>query len=167
MEATDPARIAARRRERTDEVRARVLQRAHLAAERAQRTPDLHLDVADGTLAMPADYFIRLADELLDNAFKFSQPGQPVTVRTVAEPGWLTLSVADQGAGMSAEQRANLSAYAQFNRAEQEQQGSGLGLAIVQRVAALHGGTLELRPGSPGGTTALVRLPAAPPEPAS
>ncbi|HET7134828.1 MAG TPA: ATP-binding protein, partial [Casimicrobiaceae bacterium] len=37
--------------------------------------------------------------------------------------------------------------------------GAGLGLAIVDRIARLHGGTLDLLPRDGGGTIARVRLP--------
>ena len=38
-------------------------------------------------------------------------------------------------------------------------QGAGLGLAIVKRIAALHGGSVELRNRSGGGLEARVCLP--------
>lgn len=161
MEATDPARVAARRRERAGELRERVATRARQAADRAHRSGDLHLDLAEGATAMNADLFHHLADELLDNAFKFSQSGQPVEVHTRLTPELFTLTVTDQGCGMTPEQIAGVSAYAQFNRAQREQQGSGLGLAIVRRLTELHGGTLDLAPHHPAGTRVTVRLPAA------
>ncbi|NQD74037.1 ATP-binding protein, partial [Pseudomonas sp. CM27] len=37
--------------------------------------------------------------------------------------------------------------------------GTGLGLAIVKRIAAQHGGNVELRNRSGGGIEARVRLP--------
>jgi two-component system osmolarity sensor histidine kinase EnvZ len=37
--------------------------------------------------------------------------------------------------------------------------GAGLGLAIVDRIARLHGGTLDLLPRDGGGTVARVTLP--------
>ena len=107
MEGTDPARVAARRRERAGELRERVATRARLAAERAQRAGDLHLDLAEGVVAMNADLFHHLADELLDNAFKFSRPGQPVAVRTEAAPDAFTLTVTDQGCGMRSEEHTS------------------------------------------------------------
>lgn len=161
MEGTEPARVASRRRERAGELRERVGTRARLAADRAGRAGDLRLDLAEGAVTMNADHFHHLADEILDNAFKFSQPGQPVGVVTRLTADLFTLTVTDQGCGMTPEQIANVSAYSQFNRAQREQQGSGLGLAIAQRLAALHGGTLELSPQNPAGTRVTVRLPAA------
>jgi two-component system osmolarity sensor histidine kinase EnvZ len=41
-------------------------------------------------------------------------------------------------------------------------EGTGLGLLFVRRVAALHGGSLELFAGADGGFRARLRLPRAP-----
>ena len=73
------------------------------------------------------------------------------------------LEVADRGPGISADQVERLKR--PFTRGEPARSGAGgagLGLAIVERIARLHGGTLDLLPREGGGTIARVTLPAAP-----
>jgi two-component system, sensor histidine kinase and response regulator len=70
-----------------------------------------------------------------------------------------TLSIANQGRGMTAEQIANLGAYVQFERRVHEQQGSGLGLVIAMRLAELHGGKLTIESVLSGETVIQVALP--------
>jgi two-component system sensor histidine kinase MprB len=95
----------------------------------------------------------RMVLNLLDNAVKFSPAGSVVTVRST--PG--TLSVADQGAGLPAEQREQ--AFERFWRAPEARgkRGSGLGLAIVASTVATYGGEVRFLP-PPGGTGAYVRI---------
>jgi signal transduction histidine kinase len=181
MQAGDPQLLAALRQKRTGNLRHLIESRARLRAEAAERIFDLQLSeglsegsvngidlldnnsalpLTDPRLAMAEDLFTKLVDELLDNAFKFSEAGTTVRVESSLAAGEFTLSILDRGRGMTAEQIAALGAYAQFNRQSNEQQGSGLGLAIARRIAELHGGRLTLQSQPGAGTTATVKLPA-------
>ncbi len=104
-------------------------------------------------------HFKKLVDELVDNAFKFSPPGSPVTITLSAVPEGVRLVVRDHGRGMRAEEIARVGAYMQFDRALHEQQGSGLGLGIAERIATIWGGKLEIVSPSDGGTAVTVTLP--------
>jgi PAS domain S-box-containing protein len=79
----------------------------------------------------------------------------------------VVLTVADTGVGMSAEFQARMfEAFRQESDAragqfEREHEGSGLGLAIVEKLVALHGGTIAVESAPGEGTTIRVRLPAA------
>jgi signal transduction histidine kinase len=102
----------------------------------------------------------QVLDNLLANALDVSPPGAAITVSAVVEDGWIELHVADEGPGMSADQRDR--AFDRFWRAPgREGEGSGLGLAIVRRLAAADGGSVELRETPSGGLDAVVRLPQA------
>jgi signal transduction histidine kinase len=179
MQAGDPQLLAALRQKRTGNLRDLIGSRARLRAEAAARILDLQLSeglsegsvngidllensalpLTDPILAMAEDLFTKLVDELLDNAFKFSEAGTIVRVESGLATGEFTLSIIDQGRGMTADQIAALGAYAQFNRRSNEQQGSGLGLAIARRITELHGGRLTLQSQPGAGTTATVKLP--------
>jgi two-component system sensor histidine kinase/response regulator len=161
IQAADPEARAALREQRTDQYGGLIENRARRAAAAADRAADLQLDLADGSVAMAPDLFTRLVDELVGNAFKFSQPGQPVRVVTVSDNATFKLAVEDRGPGMTPEQIANVSAYTQFDRRRKEQQGAGLGLAIVQRLSQLHGGELRIQSEPGTGTTVQVSLPGA------
>ena len=96
---------------------------------------------------------------LLDNALKFSPPGSTIRLGAGIVGRLLEISVADQGAGIPADDRNR--ATERFFRGESARStpGSGLGLSLVQAVAVLHGGTLRLEDNQPG-LRAVIALPA-------
>ena len=118
------------------------------------------LDVCHAAAAITEDYFTKIVDELLDNAFKFSSSGSPVEVRSVVNEGYVMLTVRDRGRGMKPEHVSEIGAYMQFERKLYEQQGSGLGLTIAKRLTELHGGELKVQSEIGTGTSVAVRLPA-------
>ncbi|WP_037005670.1 ATP-binding protein, partial [Ectopseudomonas composti] len=72
---------------------------------------------------------------------------------------YVVLSVLDRGNGIDpAELDSIFNPFIRGDRARGGR-GTGLGLAIVKRIAALHGGSVELRNRSGGGLEARVRLP--------
>lgn len=82
---------------------------------------------------------------LVGNACKYSAPGSRVRIETRSAPGWIGITVIDQGIGIAPEHQTRvLQAY--FRVApEGSVRGIGLGLSIVEQVARLHGGRIELR----------------------
>ena len=118
------------------------------------------LEVADVPVPISEDYFAKIVDELVHNAFKFSQVDTKVVVTLADSPNGVTLTVTDQGRGFSTEHITKVGAYMQFDRKMQEQQGQGLGLTIAKRLTELHGGTLAIQSQRGGGiTNVVVRLP--------
>lgn len=113
-------------------------------AKRRDRASDLQLNLQNTLILIADDKLKKIVEELIDNAFKFSKPGTPVTVTAVANEHEFCIYICDRGRGMSVEQIAKLGAYMQFERKFYEQQGSGLGLVIAKRLTELHGGTLEI-----------------------
>lgn len=109
-----------------------------------QRAGDLALEVVPASLLVPPDNFKKIAEELIDNAFKFSEPGKPVRVATGISQRTFHLTVADHGRGLTAEQIARIGAHMQFERKTYEQQGAGLGLIIAKRLTELLGGRLQI-----------------------
>ncbi|HXF09881.1 MAG TPA: ATP-binding protein, partial [Desulfuromonadaceae bacterium] len=110
----------------------------------AGRPVDLSLELSDVPVPLVDEYLIKIVEELIQNAFKFSKPGTPVRVSLSEENGAVVLSVSDQGRGFSPEETTRIDAYMQFDRKMHEQQGLGLGLAIVKRLVELHGATLSI-----------------------
>jgi two-component system, sensor histidine kinase and response regulator len=107
--------------------RSTVENSAILKAQHYERSGDLKLDVQDVEgVAAYEDYVKRIVDELVDNAFKFSEAGKPVEVRARVNHDKYVITITDQGRGMTPEQVASIGAYMQFDRRIYEQQGSGL-----------------------------------------
>lgn len=128
-------------------------------ANERERSGDLRLGIDDVRLPIAGTYLRKIATELVDNALKFSEPGQGVTVSIRPWGSEILLEVVDEGRGMTAEQIGEVSAFRQFDRALFEQQGTGLGLALVRKLAEVSGGRFDIQPRTPG-TRVAVRWPA-------
>ncbi|MCK8493898.1 PAS domain S-box protein [Spirosoma sp. RP8] len=96
---------------------------------------------------------------LLSNAIKYSKADSVVTVRADCTDNRLTITVTDQGIGISADDQKHL--FERFFRAKNVVNipGTGLGLHIVARYVDLMGGTLELQSELNQGTTVTITLP--------
>ncbi|HVN83403.1 MAG TPA: HAMP domain-containing sensor histidine kinase [Candidatus Binatia bacterium] len=156
--ATDPTMLAGLKASRTDDAAAVVARAARRATETQGRSRDLVIEGETGDVAMPSDYLVKIVEELVDNACKFSPRFTPVSVQTAVGDRF-ELTVRDQGRGMSAAEVARVEAYVQFERALYEQQGIGLGLTIARRLAEVHGGELKIDGETYHGTTVRVSLP--------
>lgn len=72
---------------------------------------------------------------------------------------YVVISVLDRGPGIDpSEMREVFNPFIRGDRARTSK-GTGLGLAIVQRIAAQHGGSVELLNRAGGGLEARLRLP--------
>lgn len=153
---SDPAKTAALRKKETTFPLRLIEEKARAVAQHAHRAEDLQLELQDIPVPMAEEYLLKIVDELVQNAFKFSKPATPVRVSFAATDNGLVLTIADAGRGLSSEQVAKVGAYMQFDRKMQEQQGLGLGLTICRRLAEMHGGTLGMQSQPSVGTTVRV-----------
>ena len=129
--------------------------------ELAKRDSDLVLNLADNAVSISEDYLAKIVDELVQNAFKFSETDTAVKVALSESPTEMVLAITDQGRGFSTEHIRKVGAYMQFDRKMQEQQGLGLGLVIAKRLTELHAGSLTIQSTRGTETTVEVRLPKA------
>jgi two-component system, sensor histidine kinase and response regulator len=158
---TDPQSVTRLRSASTAKPADLVRRVAMTQADKAGRPGDLLLDLADAPLPMAEDYFKKIAEELVQNALKFSETGLSVRVSLKPVSDGVEFSVRDDGRGFSAEQINRIGAYMQFERKMQDEQGFGMGLAIAKKLVELHGGEL-LIDSTPGiGSNVTVKLPAA------
>lgn len=126
---------------------------ARKVAARFKREADLVLEAGCGTLLIPADHFKKIVEELIDNAFKFSEAGKHVRISTSMSGHSFLLTIQDQGRGMTREQLSAIGPHMQFQRKTFEQQGSGLGLIIAKRLTELLGGQIVIESNPGLGTT--------------
>jgi two-component system osmolarity sensor histidine kinase EnvZ len=99
----------------------------------------------------------RLLANLIDNALRHGSG--PVEVVTGRSEGINFLEVLDRGPGIPpAEAERMLQPFTRLNSARSTS-GTGLGLAIVDRIARLHGGSVQLLPRDGGGLRVRVELP--------
>ena len=132
----------------------------HKVAERYNRQNDLSINIQEASVFLPDEYFSVMFEELLDNAFKFSEKGTKVSIESFEEKSSFVLKVKDQGRGMTKEQIAGVGAYLQFERDKYEQQGMGLGLIISMKIAEIYGGEFEINSDYKKSTEIVVRFPA-------
>jgi signal transduction histidine kinase len=130
-------------------------------AQEYGRVGDLHLDLAEGSVAISPPYFKKILEEIVDNALKFSKVGSPVFVASSLRPEGFVFTITDRGRGMSPLQIKEIGAFVQFDRQIYEQQGLGLGLILASRLAQLHGGQLTVQSEVGVGTTVKIQLPQA------
>jgi signal transduction histidine kinase len=98
---------------------------------------------------------------LLDNAVKYTPAGGAIQVRVSREGGHAVLRVRDTGVGIARDVLPRI--FELFVQGEpgaiRGRTGLGIGLAVVQRLAELHGGTIDAASDGPGrGSTFSLRL---------
>ncbi|MCI0539698.1 MAG: hybrid sensor histidine kinase/response regulator [Verrucomicrobiales bacterium] len=159
--AADPLRVAAVREGRHSHRAESMAQWARDLARRVGREADLRLQLEAAVLPISSEKLEKLICELLDNAFKFSDPGSEVLLSTITRDGNFVLGIEDRGRGLTPEQVRKIGAHMQFERKFYEQQGSGLGLVITKRLTELHGGQMQIE-STPGQSTKVqVTMPIA------
>ena len=83
-------------------------------------------------------------NNLLSNALKYSESGGTVDVRVYEEPGYIVVSVADQGPGIALSEQKNIFNAFSMSRSESlsREKSTGLGLSIAKKIVCGHGGDL-------------------------
>jgi PAS domain S-box-containing protein len=132
--------------------------------QEALGTHSVTLEVAGTPPAVSADprRVEQILTNLLENASKYSAEGTPIRVEVAEAGGGATLSVHDEGPGISPEDLPRLfDRYFQTERARAKRQGLGLGLFITKGLVEAHGGTITVESEPGAGSTFRVWLPAA------
>jgi signal transduction histidine kinase len=132
------------------------------AAQSAVQNVSLDVEGRPAHVNADADRLCQVLVNLLDNAIRFSPPGETVRVSVSSSPGGATVSVQDHGPGLPAVEQARV--FERFyrgdkSRVRQGDVGAGLGLSIAQTLVEAHDGHITLT-SSPGqGTTVSFTLP--------
>lgn len=105
----------------------------------------------------------RALSNLIENAIRYTLPEGQVAISLTQSAEEITIKVRDTGVGISADELPHI--FSRFYRATSgrkvHEKGSGLGLAIVQRIAELHGATIEVESELGVGSVFKVTLPVA------
>ena len=96
---------------------------------------------------------------LIDNAVKYSRPGEEVRIEAQSSNGRVVIDVCDRGPGIPVEHHSVI--FEKFGRVQggSTKPGTGLGLFIARSIAEAHGGSLGVRSRPEQGTTFTLSLP--------
>ena len=132
-----------------------------LAHDKAVRLHRVGGEPAAHRLLVDRTRFKQVLINLLSNAVKYNRPSGTVTVNCEARAdGYLRISVADTGRGISAARQKDL--FSPFSRLGAETgpiEGSGLGLAITKRLTEMMGGRIGFVSAQQAGSTFWVEFP--------
>jgi signal transduction histidine kinase len=92
---------------------------------------------------------------VIKNSFQAMKTGGLLRIRTDLADAFVTISFADTGGGISAENMSKIFEPYFTTKAS----GSGLGLLIVRRIVREHGGEIDLASEEGRGLTLTIRLP--------
>jgi signal transduction histidine kinase len=138
----------------------RVLQQYTAQMEERNITVRVALGCSKRVLA-DAELMVRVLDHMLSNALKFSRAGTEIVLTTRQEGEYCSLTVADQGGGITPEQQAlifeplyciDLSLTRRFD-------SLGMGLKFVRSVVERHGGQLHIESDPGKGSAFSICLP--------
>jgi PAS domain S-box-containing protein len=128
--------------------------------ERRKQSLDIQLP-AQTVATMDARRLRMVAENLVDNASKYTPEGGKIGISCSIAGGWLQISVADSGVGIEREDVAKL--FNKFTRLSNKLSdsvgGSGLGLYWANKIVELHGGHIEVVSEPGKGATFTVNLP--------
>jgi signal transduction histidine kinase len=154
---------------RTPVLRAEELVAAEVVAEVVEdwrlAEPDRRVRLSLPSDARPlrgdAEALRMVVGNLVDNAGKHAPPGTAVEVRVEQPPGRTRIEVADQGAGVAADDRERIFApFTQLDASSTRRVGGvGLGLFLVDRLVRGMGGKVWVEDNPGGGARFVVELP--------
>jgi signal transduction histidine kinase len=103
-----------------------------------------------------------LLNNLIDNALKYSPKELPVKISLHKSPGKAILTVADEGEGISDEEKKKVfeKFYRVGNEATRKAKGTGLGLYLCRKIVKDHNGSLEITNNLPHGALFTVIIKA-------
>ena len=109
-----------------------------------------------------ASWVERVLCNLLDNAAKYSPPGQPITVSAEQRADMVAISVADRGVGIEPLEQELI--FDKFYRGQSQRyrvSGTGMGLAICRAIVEAHHGTISVVSQPEHGSVFTFTLPTA------
>jgi two-component system sensor histidine kinase KdpD len=138
-----------------------------------QRNPDLllrsQIDPALPLLHCDALLMVQLLDNLIDNAFRYSEDKAPIEIVVRHAEMYILLAVRDRGVGIPAQWQERIfdafqsgeavSRAGEWKEAGTTRHGAGVGLAVCRAIARAHGGELSLRVRQHGGSSFECLLP--------
>ena len=103
----------------------------------------------------------QILQNLMGNSIKYSPNGTKIEVKLTEDTKEITMTVADQGIGISDEDKERV--FHRFYRVDDARtsqiEGSGIGLSIVKKIVTEYGGRIILKDNVPQGVRAVIKIP--------
>ncbi|MDJ0378316.1 HAMP domain-containing sensor histidine kinase [Cryobacterium sp. PH31-L1] len=144
-----------------DRMLAEILRRWSVTADRAWSARS-----AVGTVLGDNERLEAMLDCLLENAVRFTGPGDTIAMTAETQVGEMVLTVRDTGAGIPGTDLDTIFDIFRTASTAGERAGSGLGLAIVKAAMEARDGTVSVTSSLGRGTTFTLRFPVEPAPPA-
>ncbi|WP_285489812.1 ATP-binding protein [Staphylococcus haemolyticus] len=130
-------------------------------AEDLELNMSLKPNIGDELWEYDADRIDQVLTNLIDNATRYTQPGDSISITTTTDDSYQTLYIKDTGSGISPEHLELV--FDRFYKVEASRtrgkQGTGLGLFICKMIIEEHGGTIKVESEVNKGTTFIIKLP--------
>ncbi|MGZ4031997.1 MAG: sensor histidine kinase [Tumebacillaceae bacterium] len=130
----------------------------------ADKDIEIDLDLPATKITADKDQLSQVFTNLLSNAIKHTPQGGRVEIALKKKANHLTVRFTDNGVGIPEEDRPKI--FERFYKVDKSRDrtegGNGLGLAIVNKIIAIHHGTIDVESTVGTGTTFLVTLPLTP-----
>ncbi|MGX9446652.1 ATP-binding protein [Staphylococcus haemolyticus] len=130
-------------------------------AEDLELNMSLEPNIDDELWEFDADRIDQVLTNLIDNATRYTQPGDSISITTTTDDSYQTLYIKDTGSGISPEHLELV--FDRFYKVEASRtrgkQGTGLGLFICKMIIEEHGGTIKVESKVNKGTTFIIKLP--------
>ncbi len=123
------------------------------------RLEDITTNLVTATIAVGEEHLIKIINELIGNALKYSDKGTEISVSSYVSGDFYVITFHDRGIGFKEEQIELIEAFMQFDRNVYEQQGMGLGLSIVRKIIDIYKGEFLIDSVPGEYTKVIVRLP--------
>ena len=144
----------------------KVLNSQSVQIEQKEGELDLEFEAANEIISCDELHISNILNNLVDNAIKYSPEKLHLTVKTENENNGVTISITDQGLGMSKEQTHRI--FDTFYRVPtgnvHDVKGFGLGLSYVKKMVEAHEGTVSVQSRPGHGSTFILWLPIVPSE---
>lgn len=114
------------------------------AANEHGRLDDLEYTSQSASIFVHPHDYLKICQELADNAFKFSQNGKRVIISCGISGKHYQVTVTDFGIGFDPVKIRDIESYTQFDRKNMEQQGVGLGLSLVKKLCEVYDAEFDI-----------------------
>ncbi|NPD84248.1 response regulator [Lentimicrobium sp. L6] len=143
--ALDKIKMAEKMKESSLNIKSLAENRVAEVANDMRRTDDIIISLEDTNLQVPADYFLAVITEIVENAFLYSPKRTAVRVIGGKDGDQYIITVRDEGLGMTQEQISKIGAYQKFQDDLEGKSGVGLGLNNSKKVVELFGGSFLIK----------------------